>query len=494
MRPRHPAFRWLPSSVCEQSDFVINSAAHQSARCVRSWCRYRRCRRRLSASAWANAYATASNGKADNHQARQLTACSGVARTTDTVAIDRKLPWAHGSPDRDCLGERRDAHDPSAIGPFACGAPVLVEQGLVPIPCGGPDGKRPLLKDWQKLSYGELVKQLPKLIERFGSANVGLACGASEIVVVDCDDPGLRRQLVARFGPTPLAVQTPSGGFHSYYRQSDPPTGCSNLRNAEGWDVDIKGAGGLVICPPSVNPGTGKAYTFGGSGSWDQIAHLPTFEAERLAREGPTPSGGALRLRAGAERVSIGARNDSLFAELLKHAPHCTDFDDLLDVARTHNEFLLAAPLPDSEVISIAKSAWRYEQEGRNWIGKSPRTILTREELMIFAGHKRGGDALLFWAYLESQHARRKVAFALDREAMARERMLPNWTAWRYRCAISALLELELLELVEVGKRRKNKKLAPNKYFLRHPSACFRQNATGTASPMPPKSGSGGRS
>lgn len=66
-----------------------------------------------------------------------------------------------------------------ATGPFAEAAAELVEYDLVPIPC---NGKRPLIKGWQKETPAEAREKLPGRIKRFGGANVGVSCGASQIV------------------------------------------------------------------------------------------------------------------------------------------------------------------------------------------------------------------------------------------------------------------------------------------------------------------------
>src|SRR5262249_52142 len=72
--------------------------------------------------------------------------------------------------------------------------------------------------------------------------------------------------------------------------------------------------------------------------------------------------------RSPASLVKQGQRNSKLFSDCLEAARHCDDFDALCDVARTRNrEFL--PPLEDEEVMRTAASAWKYETEGRNYIG-----------------------------------------------------------------------------------------------------------------------------
>ena len=114
--------------------------------------------------------------------------------------------------------EARDV-DPKRRGPPVFGqvARELLHAGLVVVPCGRASGKVPLIP-WCGLTHAALADRLPELIERYADANVGVICGPSGLVVVDIDEPGLLERMLQRFGETPLIVETPSGGFHAYYR------------------------------------------------------------------------------------------------------------------------------------------------------------------------------------------------------------------------------------------------------------------------------------
>jgi len=200
---------------------------------------------------------------------------------------------------------------------------------------------------------------------------------------------------------------------------------------------------------------------------------------------GAQPEGGAKTISdddLNVSQVPRGQRNTHLFQELLRTAPHCDDFEALLDVARTRNAFVYEAPLPDAEVVRTASSAWRYECEGRNWVGRAPTTVLDREELHLFAGHKNGGDALLLWSYLEGQHAKRAADIVVDRKAMAAANLLPEWTEWRYRKAIKALRDLQLLRLVAQGGSQ-NRRFGPHRFRLVRPVERFRPNTMKTSPP-----------
>lgn len=53
----------------------------------------------------------------------------------------------------------------------------------------------------------------------------------------------------------------------------------------------------------------------------------------------------------------------------MAQAPYCDDADALIDVARTAAS-RFQPPMADNEVVKTALSAWKYETEGRNWIGR----------------------------------------------------------------------------------------------------------------------------
>jgi hypothetical protein len=197
-----------------------------------------------------------------------------------------------------------DDRDPklpeTEISPIALAAQRLFELGLAVVPC---DAKRPLIKGWSCLTKAQVRRLSRKWPERFPGANVAIVCGASSIVVVDIDDAHLLPEMLERFGETPILIASPSGGFHAYYRNLNPPIGCFNLRQTEGLPVDIKGDGGLVVAPPSLNRATGGAYRFF-RGSWANLRSLPVIRSTGLpaARAFGRPSQLAKQMSRGASR------------------------------------------------------------------------------------------------------------------------------------------------------------------------------------------------
>src|SRR3954452_1823826 len=135
-------------------------------------------------------------------------------------------------------------------GPFGRAALSLFRFGLAVIPCGGADGKVPLVH-WGKWAKRPGLDFVRKMTCRHPSANVGIITGLSGITVVDCDDPVVVTAMITRCGDTPLKVRTPSGGVHLYYRTAGER--CTG-RRPEVLEVVVNCLGGFVVAPPSVRP------------------------------------------------------------------------------------------------------------------------------------------------------------------------------------------------------------------------------------------------
>ena len=131
--------------------------------------------------------------------------------------------------------------------------------------------------------------------DRWPDALIGVATGVKAgIFVVDFDpriDPEtgeeftlerLKAETEAQIGcplPASLAVRTPSGGVHVYYRM---PEG-EPIRNRGSLPkhVDVRGEGGYVVAPPGVNS-AGGAYRWLRGASDAPIADAPQALIEQL--------------------------------------------------------------------------------------------------------------------------------------------------------------------------------------------------------------------
>jgi Bifunctional DNA primase/polymerase, N-terminal/Primase C terminal 1 (PriCT-1) len=348
-------------------------------------------------------------------------------------------------------------------GPFAGAAHDLRSRGLVAIPV---DGKVPLVT-WGSWRRAPGRAFLDKLIARHPRANVGVLCGLSRLTVVDVDDPALVEPMTLRCGPTPLAIATPNGGRHLWYKWAGER--CADLRDREGLAVDVKADGGFVVVPPSSAP-NGAVYSFA-VGSWADLPHLPTVKAGSLPVRGYNSH--TLSLRA----IEVGRRNDTLFRLLLRQAGACDAESDLLDVAETiaadHFELDPRHPFTPAEIRKTVASVWWYEQTGRNWTGKEARAVTTATELALL---QRNPDALALRLVLQCAHGARPEPFAVSAKALAAGEFIAGWTDFkRYARARDWLVKHGFLTLAHAGGRGAGD---PHLYRLTTPAAVACQKGT----------------
>ncbi|MCC5673759.1 bifunctional DNA primase/polymerase [Kocuria rhizophila] len=161
-----------------------------------------------------------------------------------------------------------------------------------------PGEKRPAITDWEKRATVD-----PARLDRWPKdAGVGIACGRSGLVVIDCDShgstpppewdrPGIRdgvdvfADLWSRHSPNvsmfdTFTVTTPSGGLHLYFRA---PVG-SRIRNRTGleWQVDVRARGGYA-CGPGTNL---KQGTYTPAGDPGKLLPLPPVASRHAGPAG----------------------------------------------------------------------------------------------------------------------------------------------------------------------------------------------------------------
>ena len=318
---------------------------------------------------------------------------------------------------------------PKLAGPFGRAAQDYAAAGVAIIPCGGEDGKQPLVK-WRQFKRLPGPRTLDRWRTRFANANVGILTGLSRLTVVDCDDPRVVDTMLAECGDTPLIAGTPRGGTHLYYRHAGEVS-----RNGFAPGVDVKAAGGFVVAPPSIRPDTGKLYRFK-RGSLAYLDQLPP------PRAGSLPLASQPRHTANDQGwIPKGRRNKALLRLALRNAPNCDDFDALLECVRWDNE-CCEPPLADTEVVKIAQSAWRYQTEGRNWVGSEARAQITASELDALSA-----DAAFLLMKYRVAHGCREEDFAVA-NAMAGTL---GWTLPRFHKANHELREKRFMKLTHEG-------------------------------------------
>ena len=301
-------------------------------------------------------------------------------------------------------------------------------------------GKKPAVKGFTKA--GSNLSQQWALDFPEAEALAFMSGKRTRITPVDIDstDEDLRRETEKRYGPTPIMVQTPSGGVHLWYLHNGEDR---RIRPDPSVPVDILGTGGLVIAPPSM--GAKGTYTFI-RGNLDDLsklrpaANLLDFPKLKLVKPTATPHG----------LIGAGGRSDALFRHLMRVARHCDELGALLDEAFTYADTVLdrtgGHSFTDDDVIKTARSAWSITERGENRFGGKPHTILfhdIRDQL-----HDLGPDALFLHSVLTKWAGRGEMFLCAN--GMAEHMPDGKWNPKRFSKARKALLDAGIIK--EVSK------------------------------------------
>ncbi len=197
-------------------------------------------------------------------------------------------------------------------------------------------------------------------------ANIGVATGASGLVVIDVDTkdgrPGLYNwttlaaQTKVEHGVDlrhTCAIETPSGGRHLYYRAGDHRIACSAGKLADG--IDVRGQGGYVVAPPSVIGGV--AYRYMDGHGPERLADLPGVLAQRLSTCASNTNDSAF---CGEAAIPKGERNDRLFRDACAMRKRGHTEQEILAALRETNK-RCDPPLADEELLQVVTSAMKYE-------------------------------------------------------------------------------------------------------------------------------------
>ena len=167
---------------------------------------------------------------------------------------------------------------------------ALAKQGFHVFPLK-PGTKRPMFKDWENLASTD-PKQIARWWRAIPGANIAIACGPSNLLVIDLDKakkPGgpqhgqqtLTALAAGRQLPDTFTVASARGGRHLYFRQ---PEGAP-LRNTAGSVtaglgplIDTRGHGGFVVAPGSVFEGSDYRVE-----SEAAVASLPAWIVDELS-------------------------------------------------------------------------------------------------------------------------------------------------------------------------------------------------------------------
>ncbi|MBX4884072.1 bifunctional DNA primase/polymerase [Rhizobium bangladeshense] len=306
------------------------------------------------------------------------------------------------------------------MGAFAEWQPEYAARGISTFPVVVNDKlKKPAVKGYLKIGLptsSQLALKFP------AHEALGIACRRNKLTILDVDTTDERELAdgLAKHGSTPFIVRSGSGHFQAWYRNNGEGR---RIRPDPERPIDILGDG-YVVAPPSMGA-KGRYQII--QGSMDDLARLPPIAgipvdpklAFRGRTEEPVLSGRTEKQgrRFNGMRQGDG-RNNSLFTRALRQARQATTMEDLIQMVH-HANTQFAEPLPNEEVLSVSRSAWKYKQAGRlmvtggeatavifqsdiDHLWDRPNAVTLLIRLRLAHGHRNGGEFALSNAYAES--------------------------------------------------------------------------------------------
>ena len=147
--------------------------------------------------------------------------------------------------------------------------------------------------------------------KQWPNANIGVATGASGLVVIDIDGPEGQaqfRSICKEFVPTLTSRTGRPGGFHLWYSGAVPSS------QVKGEHVDVRGTTGYVVAPPSVHE-TGTVYQW--VDPLAMVAPVPSWVAEWVANR--------TGVRAPREKVAVTGERPAWLPERARLADAIAD-------------------------------------------------------------------------------------------------------------------------------------------------------------------------
>ena len=144
-----------------------------------------------------------------------------------------------------------------------------------------------------------------------------------------------------------------------------------------------------------------------------------------------------------AGAVREGERNGTLWRWCMVQARYCDDVHALIDAAQTWAAGM-PVPLDLREIERTARSAWRYELKGQNFVGLRRPQITLRDKAVDDLIDEPAAFSLL--QIFQRYHSRKSV-FRISPTAMAQQKN-PPWHRSRIEHARDVLVERGYLTVV----------------------------------------------
>ena len=201
--------------------------------------------------------------------------------------------------------------------------------------------------------------------QQWPDANIGLACGPAGITAidVDCKNGALGmeswRDLLAACGAAiseTVTAETPTGGLHFLYKTNGYTIG--NSAGKLGAGLDIRADGGYILLAPSIHP-NGGVYQWAMNAAPDECEMIPfppvLWQRLKPVQRPPAP--------AVENMIPTGQRNATLLSLGGTMRRRNMSQEAIETALLTENAKRCAPPLPDDEILMIAKSVSRYTAE-----------------------------------------------------------------------------------------------------------------------------------
>lgn len=234
--------------------------------------------------------------------------------------------------------------------------------------------KRPLLKTWkflqERLPTEEEINRW--FTKDFPTANIGIITGkVSNLTVIDIDSYKGSSTDLSTF-PKTRTVRTGNGGTHLYYNYEEGIT-ISAGAFPQFPNLDIRGEGGFIVCPPSVTDYNDTRDGKHKGGTYELITNVPIapFPAQLFPKEKERRT---LSSRIG---VTSGSRNHSIASMIgtLLHAAKEEEWATEVWPSIQHVNKTYSPVLSEKELKATFESIQKKEKKRRDSLIVSPMQI-----------------------------------------------------------------------------------------------------------------------
>ena len=255
--------------------------------------------------------------------------------------------------------------------------------------------KTPYLKEWKPYQTKRpTTDEIKSWWAKWPNANIAVATGpVSDLAVLDFDSRDALDHVQAAVEELPQTIvsHTPRG-YHYFFKY--PKSGLPNAAHIAGIDLDVRGAGGYVIIPPSTSGK--KFYQWNGidpvEDGLDDLLELPerhlsfirqNIKGEKAEKKNPEGWASDLLLY-GAKKGERNQKTTKLVGFLFKENPNDRD-GNLLKISQW-NKDRNHPPLPDEEIAKIINSI--AERDGANSFGNLIGYTVNNLKILNYADGK----------------------------------------------------------------------------------------------------------